>query len=444
MRPVRDGDIRGSLSDSSSSSARLARPVRVSAERVFELARHLTERDREIAEALYEQQVLTTDQLALLFFSSRRRAQDRLLLLYRQRVVDRFYPPAPFGLGKSQAHWLLDEAGAILVAARLGVERKKLGWQRRDDWGSHPQLAHRLETNRFVTDLVAATLADPGLGVMWWAGPAEAARCFDLHRRLPSPRPDGGFELACVAGSIECYLEWDRATETKGRLRDKLRAYLRVCEVWGSSELPPINLLLVVPTAARLTALEDVVAKLRDDAKYRFFTGWGLYGATAEDLARQGPLGYVWWPLVERGPARAFSQLVSGGPAADPTVALGRRWRHDRPDFWPRLSPLGRTATAEPREVAEVVEEASDAAQPGGTDVAQRRSAATATDPAEMRHPTPDEGFLARRRAELDEELRADIATCAHRNATAGTDLRPSEIDGFMDDREPDEEGSWR
>jgi hypothetical protein len=66
-----------------------------------------------------------------------------VLFLYRHRVLDRFYPPGPFGSGKPQAHWLLDEAGAILVAAQLGVERKKLGWQRRDDWGSHPQLAHR-------------------------------------------------------------------------------------------------------------------------------------------------------------------------------------------------------------------------------------------------------------------------------------------------------------
>ena len=71
--------------------------MRVSAERVFELARHLTERDREIATVLFEQQVLTTDQLTLLFFSSTRRAQDRLLFLYRHRVLDRFYPPAPFG-----------------------------------------------------------------------------------------------------------------------------------------------------------------------------------------------------------------------------------------------------------------------------------------------------------------------------------------------------------
>ncbi len=90
----------------------------MSAVRLAEVARHVTERDREIALCLYEQQLLATDQLTLLFFSSRRRAQDRLLFLYRQRVLDRLFPLSRFGAGKPQAHWLLDEAGAHLVASR--------------------------------------------------------------------------------------------------------------------------------------------------------------------------------------------------------------------------------------------------------------------------------------------------------------------------------------
>src|SRR5919109_1260784 len=160
-----------------------ARPLRVSAERLFELTRHLTERDREVALYLHRHRVLTTDQLQLLFFSSRRRAQDRLLFLYRNRVLDRFYPPAPFGSGKPEAHWLLDEAGALLVAAMHDLERKQLAWQRRDDWGAHPQLAHQLETNRFVTDLIAATLSDLGLGVSEWWPPADAADHLNQRRR---------------------------------------------------------------------------------------------------------------------------------------------------------------------------------------------------------------------------------------------------------------------
>lgn len=148
----------------------------MSEDAVLELARHLTGRDREIALRLYDQQVLTTDQLQLVFFSSRRRCQDRLLFLYRHRVVDRFYPASPFGSGKPQAHWLLDDAGAILVAAIHGVDRKDLGWRRRADWASHPQLAHRLGANRFVTDLIAATLPDQRMGVTAWSSTRQAAQ----------------------------------------------------------------------------------------------------------------------------------------------------------------------------------------------------------------------------------------------------------------------------
>ncbi len=317
--------------------------MRVSSERVFELARHLTERDREIVWMLFEQQVLTTDQLALVFFSSRRRAQDRLLFLYRHRVLDRFYPPAPFGSGKLQAHWLLDEAGAILVAAQLGVERRKLGWQRRDDWGSHPQLAHRLETNRFVTDLIAATLAERSLGVAWWVGPREAARRLAFDEHLPSPRPDGAFELVCPPGSVECYLEWDRGTETRQRLHDKLLAYLQVHEVWDYKEWAPLNLLFVVPGAGRLATLEGAVADLRENGKwncYPFFTAWGLLAATAGDLGWQGSLAPVWLPLTGGGRIRSLVELAPCASGGDSAAALGRRWRHDRDDFWERLSPL--------------------------------------------------------------------------------------------------------
>jgi len=221
----------------------------VSAERFFELARHLTERDRAMALALYEHQLLTTDQLTLLFFSSKRRAQDRLRFLYDERVLDRFYPPRPYGLGKPQAHWLLDEAGAILAAASLGLERKGLGWQRRDDWASHPQLLHRLEANRFVTDLIAATLQDESLGVSeWWGSRSAASRLTDpsQHSR---PIPDCGFFLEPARGrsSATC------GTETLARLTHKLALY-RHAEV-HSGERRPVNVLFVVPTERRLQAL---------------------------------------------------------------------------------------------------------------------------------------------------------------------------------------------
>jgi hypothetical protein len=58
--------------------------------------------------------------------------------------------------------------------------------------------------------------------------------------------------------------------------------------------------------------------------------------------------------------------------------------------------------------------------------------------------------WLAAMRRRLEEEIRKDVAAaCAARRAgRPAADLRPSAIDGFMDDRDDndlnDEEGSWR
>jgi hypothetical protein len=387
-------------------------------------ARHLTERDRAIALALYEHQMLTTDQLTLLFFSSRRRAQDRLRFLYEERVLDRFYPPRPYGLGKPQAHWLLDEAGAILVSASLGLERKRLGWQRRDDWGSHPQLLHRLEVNRFITDLISATLAEGSLGVgEWWGCRSARSRLnsSSLHER---PIPDCGFFLETPAGPIECYLEWDRGTETLARLTNKLMRYWHAES--HSCERRVVNLLFVVPTEQRVRALVDAVdvdQKRRLEKTDNWFTpSWPLSVATTSELAAHGPLARVWRSL--RDPARcarlheltARSELIP----IEPARCLGRAWRKDQPDFWQMLSPLGVPTT-----------------RFGPT--------VDATDPEQPPVPVPEAPSpLERMREQLIAEARCD-AQMATAGAPAAADWTWSGIDGLMLD--PDQEPAleeWR
>jgi Replication-relaxation len=346
----------------------LSRARRVGADRVFELARHLTERDREVALCLYDQHVLTTDQLTLLFFSSKRRAQDRLLFLYRQRVLDRFYPPSRFDAGKPQAHWLLDEAGAHLVAASLDLGRRHLDWQRRDDWASHPQLAHRLEVNRFVTDLVAATLADRGLGVVGWFGPRQAAARLG-ERMRGTVRPDAELILTTARGPVDLLLEWDRGTETLDRLDEKLRRYRMAEYKLRYEDEEPRGILFVIPGRRRLDNLRDLCAELDRDGS------WPILATTARELRAGGALTPVWHRLDADDPPRRLTELPVRGDLGDvdAALALGRCWRHDAPGFWERLSPLGRVPAA---------------------------------------------------------------ATEA--------DLRPSGIAGYMDDPEPDEEGSWQ
>jgi hypothetical protein len=412
------------VSDSDRSRASRSRALRVSAERVFELARHLTERDRAIALALYEHQLLTTDQLTLLFFSSKRRAQDRLRFLYDQRVLDRFYPPRPYGLGKLQAHWLLDEAGAILVSASLGLERKQLGWQRRDDWGSHPQLVHRLEANRFITDLISATLADRSLGVGEWWGSRSARVRLDSSALHEAPIPDCGFFLETAARPIECYLEWDRGTETLARLTDKLTRYWHAEGL--SSRERVVNLLFVVPSEGRLQALADAVAddaKRRRENQYNWFTpSWPLSAALTPELAVQGPLARVWRSLRDPAQHACLHELTARTELIpiEPARCLGRRWRKDQPDFWQTLSPLGVPTT----QLAPTVD---------------------TTKPEQPHVPVPEgPSQLERMRDQLIAEARRHAQT-ATAGASEPADWTSSGVDGLMLD--PDEEPAleeWR
>ena len=410
------------------------RPLRASAERLFELARHLTERDREVTLYLYRHRVLTTEQLQLLFFSSRRRAQDRLLFLYRSRVLDRFYPPAPFGSGKPEAHWLLDEAGALLVAAMHDLERKQLGWQRRDDWGSHPQLAHRLGTNRFVTDLITATLHEPTVGVSaWYSSRDSAAR--HGNQQTGDLRPDMGLLLDVPAGAIECVLEWDRGTETQARLTEKLYGYRLAEGRLRASE--PRNILFGVPGVGRVQTPQRAYAAFkqerdrhrRQESLVNLDGRWPLLAATVADLRRHGPLERVWHPIDGKNEERfTFAELPVRSDLAPVEIelALGRRWRKDQPRFWQQLSPLHR-----PGDEDRATGDGSAAVGPQAVEA----------DPAALKSTEDAEAddFLERlrqRREAERKELRRDLEAATSRVHAGGraADLRPSGLDGLMVD----------
>jgi len=312
---------------------------------VWELSAHLTDRDREIVVTLFEQRVLRTDQIAVLFFSSVRRAQDRMLFLYRHRVVDRFYPAAPRGRGKPQAHWLLDDAGAHIVAACLDVDRKALHWERRSDWGAHRHLAHQLGVNGFVTGLVAASLRDPGVGVARWHGPRA------VDKALPGgltekPIPDAGFQLSTPSGRVECLLEWDRGTESGSVLREKLYRYRRASDDARGGTVA--NVLFVVPSEARVEtlhrALVDADRPSEWDLARTHWEDWSLLVTATVELDQAGPLGRIWRSVDQsRRAPLALADLAPRADGEDPVPldgCLGRRWRKDNPEFWARLSPL--------------------------------------------------------------------------------------------------------
>ena len=101
------------------------------------LAAHLTERDRNIAFDCYEHHVPTTNQLRRLHFRGLRTATVRLQMLYDPRVLDRFRTTTKRGDGS----WILDKAGALLVADHKGIDRSQLHYTHEDALHSPPAAA---------------------------------------------------------------------------------------------------------------------------------------------------------------------------------------------------------------------------------------------------------------------------------------------------------------
>jgi hypothetical protein len=210
---------------------------------VRELPARITERDRAICDSLHEHRVLTTFQLAELHFNGIERARKRLEILHQLHVLERFRPYHPNG-GSSPYHYTLDRLGAELVAAGRGIDLADLAWSRGDilRLAASPQLRHLTEASGFVTRLARALRqTQSGTLEVWWG----QRRCAQAWGELV--RPDAYLRLALTGGRLEAWVEWDRGTENRRRLQDKLDRY----EELAAALERPVTLLLVLAGVRR-------------------------------------------------------------------------------------------------------------------------------------------------------------------------------------------------
>jgi Replication-relaxation len=232
------------------------RPARLALTHVVSLGSRLTDRDRQIALDCYEHHVLTTSQLQRLHFTGLRTAEARLDALHRLRVLDRFRPPARHGAGTAPYHWILDEAGAHVVAAQYGLERRELKWRHATALAvaDSPKLRHHIEINEFFAQL-AQEAATNGGALAEWYGERTIHGLFD---RIVWPDGYGVLALPDRA-AIHFLLELDRSTEPAAQLRDKA---LRYATAIPRSTLAPHHplVILAVPTHARARAASKATA----------------------------------------------------------------------------------------------------------------------------------------------------------------------------------------
>lgn len=151
------------------------------------------------------------------------------------------------GEGTAPYHWILDEAGALIVADHLGRDRSELGWQHSvaASIAASQNLAHHVEVSEFFTRLAIEANAGGG-GLSEWYGERTCHHVFS-----GKVVPDGWGVLTLPGRRPMHFLvELDRGSESSSRLRKKAEDYEEFLPHTRLRDLEP-RILLLVPSAKR-------------------------------------------------------------------------------------------------------------------------------------------------------------------------------------------------
>jgi len=291
-------------------NGRLARSPQLAAE----LAARLTARDRWLLRMICEHRVLTTGQVTQLAFGTGRAATARMTTLYQYRAVDRFRPLAP--TGSSPLHFILDEAGAMLLAAEDGITTADLGYRRDRSMAIalSPRLAHNTGANGIFTALAAAARASGGQQALecWW-GERRCAAAWGGHAR-----PDGygrwsGQPPGQPPATVDFFLEYDTGTEPLTRVIAKLAGYAALAARTGITT--PV--LFWLPSARREAALHARLAGPPPPGTPGAASAAQIPGVpvatAAAGTSPDGPAGAAWLPAGSPGPRVRLAQLTPPG-----------------------------------------------------------------------------------------------------------------------------------
>ena len=308
-------------------SGRLARSPRLLAA----LAARLTARDRWLLRMLHEHRVLTTTQITWLAFGTTRAATARLLALYQLRAIDRFRPLA--AAGSAPLHFVLDEAGACLLAAEDGITPAQLGYRRDRALAIalSAQLTHTAGANSVFCALAAqGRRAGDAALTCWWS----ERRCAALWGDLARPDGYGQWTEHAPHGPVttDFFLEYDTGSENLHRVAAKLAGYRDLAARTGITT--PV--LFWLPTARREAGLRALLASAPGPGPGTRTAGAipGVPVATTTPQAAAGgagPAGAIWLPGGQPGPRLRLAQaggttpaqLPATGQQADDSAAAG-------------------------------------------------------------------------------------------------------------------------
>ncbi|RFS85982.1 hypothetical protein D0T12_04920 [Actinomadura spongiicola] len=278
-------------------------PLRATPELFLELRARLTDRDRALLELVWEHRVLTTHQLAAIFFTTPGKARDRLLRLFHLKALERFQPWVP--VGAAPYHWVIGPLGAQHLAAHRDTTLAGLGYRRATVLQiSHSRhLAHQVGVNEFFTQLHAHARRTPGAHLdKWW----PERRCTQLWGDLARPDAYGRWTDTTPDDksptTIDFFLEHDTGSVTLAKVAAKLNGYEALTEATGITT--PV--LFWLPNARREAHLRTLLGTPPIPVATAVHT--------SANTTTEGPAGPVWLPAGKDGPRRRLTDLKLAPP----------------------------------------------------------------------------------------------------------------------------------
>ncbi|WP_308416604.1 replication-relaxation family protein [Streptomyces sp. AJS327] len=257
---------------------------------------------------LFEHRVLTTRHIQRLAFSSLRRAQRRLRQLHDAELVDSFRPLIL--RGSAPEHYTLGSAGADLLAAQAGCERKDVGWRPThvSRIAYSPSLGHDVGVNDFVTRLAAGSSSSrpTGQATLWLSERSCARRWGDIIR------PDAyvHWQDDSPAYPFPFFFEFDTGSQPLARVEAKLAGY----HAFASTTATRPAVLMHTRTASREQALRH---RLGNSARHLNLP----IATTTADLTTN-PSGPWWLPIHPPSRRLTLTELAAHWPHLSPAFGL--------------------------------------------------------------------------------------------------------------------------
>jgi hypothetical protein len=236
----------------------------VTASRLAQLERTLSDRDRAIVDTLDQLRLATTKQLRRLHFtdltpaSAARLAPQTLKRLASQRVISQLDRQVGGVRAGSQAIvWTLDVAGQRLASAAGPAG----GPVRRPWTPGLAFVAHRLAVSELYVELVEAERAGRCVLLDFEAEPLSWRRFASPYGGVAHLKPDAFVRLQVGDYERGAFVEIDRATESAAAIGRKCRGYRSYWEAGREQERRGYfpRVVFAVPTEARKAALVEVI-----------------------------------------------------------------------------------------------------------------------------------------------------------------------------------------